>query len=65
MSSLVLTQMKDRNLGQGRVGIFTLDPDIRTASTPPSALYHEPAYFAHQQDAVLPARGTSWGTPAS
>ena len=32
---------------------FTVDPDIRTAATPPSALYHEPAYFAHQQDAVF------------
>ncbi|PSQ67760.1 MAG: hypothetical protein BRD26_09945 [Bacteroidetes bacterium QH_1_64_81] len=30
---------------------FTVDPDIRTAATPPSALYHESAYFAHQQDA--------------
>jgi len=32
---------------------FTVDPDIRTAATPPSALYHEPAYYKHQQDTVF------------
>jgi len=32
---------------------FQIDPDIRTAQIPPSALYHEPAYFAHQQDTVF------------
>jgi len=32
---------------------FQVDSDIRTARTPPSALYHDPAYFAHQQDTVF------------
>ncbi len=32
---------------------FHIDPNIRTASTPPSVLYHEPTYFEHQKDAVF------------
>lgn len=32
---------------------FTVDPDIRTASTPPSEIYHDPAYFEHQKDSVF------------
>lgn len=32
---------------------FTVDPDIRTASTPPSEVYHDPAYFDHQKDTVF------------
>jgi len=32
---------------------FQIDPDIRTAQTPPSVLYHEPAYVAHQKDTVF------------
>ena len=32
---------------------FQIDPDIRTAQTPPSVLYHDPAYVAHQKDTVF------------
>jgi len=32
---------------------FTVDPEIRSAATPPAAVYHEPAYFEHQKDTVF------------
>lgn len=35
---------------------FAIDPNIRTASTPPSEVYYEPAYYEHQTDTVF-ARG--------
>jgi len=65
MTNSVLIQMKGRNLGQSRVDTFTLDPDIRAAKTPPSALYHEPTYFTHQQDAVFARSWHLVGTPVS
>lgn len=37
----------------GSLPSFHIDPNIRTASTPPSVLYHEPTYFEHQKDAVF------------
>jgi choline monooxygenase len=32
---------------------FSIDPDIRRASTLPGAVYHEPAYYALQRDRVF------------
>lgn len=35
------------------ISSFTIDPDIRSASTPPSELYYDPSVFEHQKDTIF------------